>query len=131
MKLGTNRLWLEITHAMDMVLRHKHKGVVLKTAVPKKQTKSLKSTCEVVSFYYMCKLYTWKLVRTIFSQAFLQDFAKITCDFHLFRIVKNLIIYFAEAFQYFPHYQFTTLFLFLLRFWSRFFLETTSCGCFS
>ena len=28
-KLGTNRLWLETTYAMDMVLLCKHKGVVL------------------------------------------------------------------------------------------------------
>ena len=27
-KLGTNSIWLEITHAMDMALPCKHKGVV-------------------------------------------------------------------------------------------------------
>ena len=85
------------------------KELFLKIAVPEKQTKSLKSTCEVVSFYYIFKLYTLNLLRTIFSQAFLKDFAKITCDFPLYGIVKNLIIYFAEAFRYFSHYQFTTL----------------------
>ena len=37
------------------------------------------------------------------------DFAKITCDFPLYRIVKNLIIYFVEALRYFPHHQFTIL----------------------
>ena len=36
-------------------------------------------------------------------------FAKITCDFPLYGIVKDLIIYFAKAFRYFSHYQFTTL----------------------
>ena len=34
------------------------KVLFLKIAVPKKQAKSLKSTCEVVSFCYICKLYT-------------------------------------------------------------------------
>ena len=32
------------------------KELFLKIAVPKRQTKSLKSNCEVVSFYYICKL---------------------------------------------------------------------------
>ena len=77
------------------------KELFLKIAVPKRQTKSLKSACEVVNFYYVCKLYA--------SQAFLKDLAKITCDFFLYGIVSNLIIYFAEAFRYFSHYQFTTL----------------------
>ena len=41
------------------------------------------------------------MLRTIFSQAFLKDFSKCTCDFPLYGIVNNLIIYFAEASQYF------------------------------
>ena len=82
------------------------KELFLKVAIPKRRTKSLKIICEVVSFYYICKLYTWNLLRTIFSQAFLKDFAKITCDFPLHGIGKNLINYFAEALQYFSHYQF-------------------------
>ena len=40
------------------------------------------------------------------------DFAKTTCNFSLYRIVNNLIIYFAEASLYFSHYQFTTVLLF-------------------
>ena len=73
----------------------------LKIAVSKRQTKSLKTTCQVVSFYYICKLYTWNLLKTTFSQAFIKNFAKITCDFPLYGMVKNLMICFAEAFQYF------------------------------
>ena len=61
----------------------------LKIAVPKMQTKSLKSTCEVVSFYCNCKLYTWSLLRAIFSLAFLKHFAKITCDFFSHESVEN------------------------------------------
>ena len=83
------------------------KELFLKIAVPKIQTKYSKSACEVVSFYYICKLHTRNLLRSI-SQAFLKDFAKIICDFPLYGIVKNLIIYFAEAFRYFSHYQLTT-----------------------
>ena len=71
------------------------KELLLKIAVPKRQTKSLKGNCEVVSFYYICKLYSWKLLRTIFSQAFLKDFAKAFlkdfADFPLYGIVKNLL----------------------------------------
>ena len=107
----------------------------LKIAAPKRQTKSLKSNCEVVSFYYICKLYTWNLLKTIFSQAFLKDFAKAFlknfADFPLYGIVKILIIFFAEAFWYFSYYQFTTLFPFSSKFWISFFQEIPSCGCFS
>ena len=99
------------------------KELLLKIAVPKRWTKSLKSTCEVVSFYYVCKLYNWNSLRTILSQAFLNDFAKTTCDFPLYGIVKNVIICFVEAFWYFFHCQFTTLPpLFLSSFWNGFFL---------
>ena len=90
------------------------KEMFLKIVPPERQTKSLKNTCEVVSFYYICKLYTWNLLRIIFSQAFLKDFAKITFDFPLNGSVKNLIIYFPGAFSYFSHYQLTTLLPFLL-----------------
>ena len=44
------------------------------------QAKSLKTTFEVVSFYYICKLYTWNLLKTILSQALLKGFARIACD---------------------------------------------------
>ena len=52
------------------------KELFLKIAVSKRETKALKSNCEVVRFYYICKLYTWNLLETIFTQAFLKDFAK-------------------------------------------------------
>ena len=72
------------------------KELLFKIAVPKWQTKSLKSNCEVVSFYYICKLCTWNLLQTIFSQAFLKDFPKVFLnaftDFPLHGIVKNPII---------------------------------------
>ena len=55
----------------------------------------------------------FKFIIHNFSQAFLKDFAKAFlkdfADFPLYEIVKNLIIYFAESFQYFSHYQFATL----------------------
>ena len=88
------------------------KKLFLKITAPKRQTKSLKTTCEVVNFYYICKLYTWNLLKTILAQAFLKTFAKITCDVNLYRIIKNLIIYFAETFRCFSHDQFITLLLF-------------------
>ena len=75
------------------------KKLLFKITAPKRQVKSLKTTCEVVSFYYICKLYTWNLWKTILSQAFLKGFAKIACDVKLYGTVRNLIIYFAETFQ--------------------------------
>ena len=75
------------------------KELFLKIAAPKRQEKSLKTTCEAVSFYFVCKLYTWNLWKTILSQAFLKGFAKIACDFKLYGTVRNLTIYFAETFQ--------------------------------
>ena len=107
------------------------KELFLKISIPKRRTKSLKIICEVVSFYYICKLYIWNLLRTIFSQAFLKDFAKITSDFPLYRIVKNLVIYFAEISRYFSHYQFTTLLPFSYHVFGAAFPETPSCGFFS
>ena len=74
---------------MDMVLSCKQKGVALKIAVPKRETKSLKCTCKAVKLDYICKHYTWNLSRTIFSQTFLKDFAKIFCDFPLYEIAKK------------------------------------------
>ena len=59
----------------------------------------MKTNCEVVSFYYICKLYTWNLSKTILSQAFLKGFAKNACDGKLYGTLRNLIIYFAETFQ--------------------------------
>ena len=49
-----------------------------------------------------------KSIKNNFSQQF-KDFAKITCDFPVYGIVKNLIIYFSKAFRYFSHYQFITV----------------------
>ena len=99
------------------------KELLLKIAVLKRQTKSLKTTWDVVSFYYICKLYAWNFLKVIFSQAFLKDFAKIACDVPFYGKVKNLIINFAKAFRYFSHYQFIAPLSILSRFWSSFFLE--------
>ena len=92
------------------------KELFLKIAVTKRQTKSLKSNCELVSFYSVSKLYTWNLLETSFPQAFLKDSAKAFLkdfpDFLLCGIVKNLIIYFTESFWYFSHYRFATILLF-------------------
>ena len=88
------------------------KELFLKIAAPKRQAKSLKSTCKEVSPYYICKLYTWNLWKAILSQAFLKGFAKIACDVSFYGTVKNLIIYFAETFRCFSHDQFITLLLF-------------------
>ena len=108
-----------MTHAMIWSCPVSTKELFLKIAVTKRQTKSLKSNCEVVGFYYICKLYTWHLLGIIFLQAFFEDvakgFLKDFADFPLYGIVKNLIIYFAEAFRYFSYYQFTTLFPFLIK----------------
>ena len=101
----------------------------LKMAVPKRQAKSLKSNYEVVSFYYICKPYTWNLWRKIFSQVFFKDFAKAFlkdfADFPLYGIVKDLIIFFAEAFRYFSHYQFTMLLHFFIKILDQLFLRNT------
>ena len=113
------------------------KELLFKIAVPKWQTKSLKSNCEAVSFYYICKLYTWNLLQTIFSQAFLKDFAKAFlkgfADFPLYGIVKNLIIPINPLRR-----SFLILFSlsvyhsspFLSKVWISFFQGTPSCGCF-
>ena len=105
------------------------KELFLKIAAPKRQAKSLKTTCEVVSFYYICKLYTWNLWKTILSQAFLKGFAKIACDVKLYGTVRNLIIYFAETFQclLLLFYKFITLLLFsLLQMFEQLFSRKTS-----
>ena len=47
--------------------------LLLKISVPKRQIKSLKTTREVVSFYYIYKLYNLNLPQTILSEAFLKD----------------------------------------------------------
>ena len=67
-KLGIKSLLLKMTHAMDMFLPIDTKELFYKTTVPKRQVSSLKSTCQVVSFYYICKLCTWNLLKTILSQ---------------------------------------------------------------
>ena len=103
----------------------------LKIAASKKQEKSLKTTCEVGSFYCISKLYTWNLLKTIFSRAFLKDFAKIGCDVNLYGTVRNLIIYFAETFRCFFNDQFITLLLFLIKFLNSFFQGKPPNGCFS
>ena len=105
------------------------KELFLKIAAPKRQAKSLKTTCEVVSFYYICKLYTWNLWKTILSQAFLKGFAKIACDVKLYGTVRNLIIYFAETFRclLLLFYEFITLLLFsLLQMFEQLFSRKTS-----
>ena len=95
---------------MDVVVPCTQEELFLKIAVPKWNTKSLKSTCEVLSFSFISKL---KFIKEkIFLQVFLKDFARITRDLSLYGIVNNLIIYFAKAFRYFSHYKFTTLLLF-------------------
>ena len=98
------------------------KELLLEIVAPKRQGKSLKTTCEVVSFYYICKLYTWNLWKTILSQAFLKGFAKIACDVKLYGTVRNLIIYFAETFQcsLLLFYKFIALFSLLQMFEQRF-----------
>ena len=74
------------------------KELFLKIAATKRQEKSLKTKSEAVSFNYIPKLYTWNLLKTVLSQAFLKGFAKIACDVKLYGTVRNLIIYFAEHF---------------------------------
>ena len=104
------------------------KELFLETAVLKRQAKSLKSNCEVASFYYIYKLFIWNLLETIFSQAFLKDFVKAFlkdfANFPSYGIVKNLIISFAETFWYFSHYRFITLLPFLSKFWISFSRKT-------
>ena len=82
------------------------KELFLKIPAPKRQIKSLKTTCDVVRFYYICKLYTWNLLKTILSQAFFKGFAKIACDVNWYGTLKNLIIYFTEISRCFSHDQF-------------------------
>ena len=105
------------------------KELFLKIAAPKKQAKSLKTTCEVVSFYYICKLYIWDLWKTIPSQAFRKGFAIIACDVKLYGTVRNLIIYFAETFPclLLLFCKFITLLLFsLLQMFEQLFSRKTS-----
>ena len=105
------------------------KELLLKIAAPKRQANSLKTTCEVVSFYYIFKLYTWNLWKTILSQAFLKGFAKIACDVKLYGTVRNLIIYFAENVRclLLLFYKFNTLLFFsLLQMFEQLFSRKTS-----
>ena len=46
------------------------KELFLKIAAPKRQVKSMKTTCEVISFYYICNLYTWNLWKEILHKHF-------------------------------------------------------------
>ena len=105
------------------------KKLFFKIAAPKRQANSLKTTCEVVSFYYIFKQYTWNLWKTILSQTFLKGFAKIACDVKLYGTVRNLIIYFAETFRclLLLFYKFITLLLFsLLQMFEQLFSRKTS-----
>ena len=79
------------------------KELFIKIAAPKRQAKSLKTTCEAVSFYYIYKLDTWNVWKKILLKAFLKGFAKIACVIKLYRTVRNLIIYFAETFRFFVY----------------------------
>ena len=51
--------------------------LLFKISVPKRQIKSLKTTREVVSFYYIYKLYNLNLPQTILSEAFLKDTSRV------------------------------------------------------
>ena len=63
--LGTNIIWLEITHNRIWSCPVSTKKLFLKIALPRKQAKFLETTFKVVIFYYMCKLYIWNLLKTI------------------------------------------------------------------
>ena len=97
------------------------KKLFLKIAVPKRQTKSLKSN------YYIFKLYRWNLLRTIFSQVFLKDFAKAFlkdfADFPLYGIVKNLISTSQKLFDIFLSINLQLFSLFYQNFGSALFKE--------
>ena len=68
------------------------KELFLKIPAPKRQRKSLKTTCEGVSFYYISKMYNCNLFKKTISQALLNGFGKIAYDVNLYGTVKNLII---------------------------------------
>ena len=68
--LETNIIWLEITHNRIWSCPVSTKKLFLKIALPRKQAKFLETTFEVVIFYYMCKLYTWNLLKTFFPKHF-------------------------------------------------------------
>ena len=102
------------------------KELFLKIAAPIKQTKSLKTTCEEVSLYYICKLYTWNLIKTILSQIFLKGFAEIACDVNLYETVKNLMIYSVQTFQCFSADEFITLLHFSYQNFEQIFSRNTS-----
>ena len=102
------------------------KELFLKIAATIRQTKSLKTTCEEVNLKYICKLYTWNLIKTILSQAFLKGFAEIACDVNLYETVKNLIIYFVETFRCFSADEFITLLLFSYHNFEQIFSRNTS-----
>ena len=107
------------------------KELFLKIAAPKRQAKSLKTTCEVVSFYYICKLYTWNLLKTILPQAFFKGFAKITCDVNLYGTVRNLKSTLQKLFNVFFMINLLLFFFFLIKCLSSSFLEKPPSGCFS
>ena len=99
------------------------KEVFLKRAVRKRQAKFLKTTCEVASIYYIYRLYTRNLLKTILSQAFFAKFTKL----HVIPFIWNSKIYFAGAFKHFSPFQIITLLPFSSQiFGVTFFLEHLS-----
>ena len=81
------------------------KELLLEKAVPKRLSKSLKTTSRVVTFLLHLQA-EHQILKTNLSQVFFKGFA---CDATLYGIVKNITTYFSEAFRCFSHYQFITL----------------------
>ena len=108
------------------------KELFLKIAAPKRQAKSLKATCKVVSFYYICKLYTWNIWKQ-FSQAFLKGFAKIACDVKLWNSKKSNNLLCRNFSMFINNYYFINLLLFSFFFFSKclssFFLGKSPSDC--
>ena len=122
-------LWTWLCH----VIRNK---LFLEIAAPKRQIKSLKTTCEVVNFYYICKLYTWNLSKSILSKPVLKGLLKLlVMSNFIWNSKKSNNLLFRNFSMFINYYCFINLLLSFFFLFSKclsiFFLGKPSSGCLS
>ena len=112
------------------------KELFFKIAAPKRHAKSLKTTCEVVNFYYICKLYTWNLSKSILSKPVLKGLLKLlVMSNFIWNSKKSNNLLFRNFSMFISYYCFINLLLFFFFLFSKclsiFFLGKPSSGCLS
>ena len=80
-KLEAKSLWQKIVHAMEWPYPLSKKEFFLKLGVPKKLAKSLKTICEELRFYCICRLLVSNIKKT-FSLVFPKGFGKPVYPLH-------------------------------------------------